>query len=331
MNILYDARWIGNHGIGRFARELWRLLPGLAPFQAKRQPSHPLDPAFLGVALWLRRPALFFSPGYNPPLGWPYPFVFTLHDLNHVHFSGNSSPAKRSYYKYVIRPACHKAAFVLTGSEYSRNEIREWARIKDEHIVSVGYGVGWPFSPSGGRYDPGYPYLLYVGNHKPHKNLGRLLKAYAMAGVRGSVRLLLTGTRDPEISAQIDGLGLNEDVRFLAYPQDEELASTYRGATALVFPSLYEGFGLPPLEAMACGVPVLASNVCAIPEVVGEAAVLVDPLDVGGIAEGIRRLVDDQALRGELREKGLDRARQFTWDNTARKTWAVLQSAVAAG
>lgn len=330
LEILYDARWIGNHGNGRIAGELLKLLPGLKPFQARRRPWHPLDPVLLGAALWVRRPTLFFSPGYNSPIGWPYPFVFMLHDLNHLCVPENSNPAKRAYYNYVIRPACHRAAFVLTGSEYSRNEIREWANLKDQKVVKVAYGVGLPFSPSGPRHDPGYPYLLYVGSHKAHKNLPRLLKAFSISGVRRSVRLVLTGIRDSEISAQVEGLGLNEDVRFVESPGDESLANLYRGAEGLVFPSLYEGFGLPPLEAMACGTPVLTSNVCSLPEVVGDAAIVVDPLDVEGIAEGIRRLTEDSRLRDELRRRGLERARQFSWNETARGVWEVLQTAVTA-
>jgi glycosyltransferase involved in cell wall biosynthesis len=329
-DILYDARWVGNHGIGRFAGELWKLLPQLKPYQARRPPWHPLDPPLLGAALWRRRPALFFSPGYNSPMGWPYPFVFTLHDLNHWSVPENSNAAKRAYYKYVIRPACHNAACVLTGSEYSRNEIREWAKLSDEKIVAVSYGVGLPFGTSGGRYEPGYPYLLYVGNRKPHKNLARLLRAFAVSGVRRMVRLVLTGTRDSEISAQIDGLGLDGDVRFAESPGDQGLANLYRGAEGLLFPSLYEGFGLPALEAMACGVPVLTSNVCSLPEVVGDAAVLVDPLEMEGIADGIRRLIEDDTLREGLRRKGLERARQFSWEETARRTWKVLQTAAGA-
>jgi len=330
LEILYDARWIGNHGIGRFARELLRLIPELKPFRTRRRPSHPLDPVLLGAALWLRSPTLFFSPGYNPPMGWPYPFVFTLHDLNHLRIPENSNPAKRAYYKYVIRPASHNAAFVLTGSEYSRKEVREWAGLEDEKVVAVSYGVGLPFTASGRRYDPGYPYLLYVGNRKPHKNLARLLKAFAISGVRKSVRLVLTGTRDSEISAQIEDLGLNGDVRFAESPADDGLADLYRGAEGLVFPSLYEGFGLPPLEAMACGVPVLTSNVCSLPEVVGDAAVLVNPFDVEDIADGIRRVIEDGSLRDGLRGKGLERARQFSWDETARRTWEALKTAAAA-
>ncbi len=264
-------------------------------------------------------------------MGWPRPFVFTLHDLNHLHVPENSSPAKRAYYKYVVRPACTKASFVLTGSDYSRNEVQEWATIKDERIIAVGYGVGLPFTPSGGKFDPGFPYLLYVGNRKPHKNLGRLLRAYAISGVRENIRLLLTGGQDAEINSQIKNLGLNGRVKFVGSPDDGELADVYRGSYGLVFPSLYEGFGLPPLEAMACGVPVLTSNVCSLPEVVGNAAILVDPLDVEAIADGIRRLTEDDALREDLRRKGIERARRFSWDETARKTLKVIENAASPG
>jgi glycosyltransferase involved in cell wall biosynthesis len=327
--ILYDARWIGNHGIGRFAGELQKLLPGLVRYQARRRPWHPLDPAFLGAMLWRKKPKLFFSPGYNSPIGWPKPFVFTLHDLNHLCVRDNSNILKRAYYKYVIRPACHRAAFILTVSEYSKREIAAWAKIKEDRIINVGNGVGLPFTVTGRRYEPGYPYLLYVGSRKPHKNLPRLLDAYSISGIRRDVRLVLSGRPDQHISGEIERLGLSGDVVFADLDADRDLSEVYRGALALVFPSLYEGFGLPPLEAMACGVPVLTSNLCSLPEVVGDAGVLVDPLDVEAIADGIRRLVQDSDLRTELRQKGLLRVKEFSWDKTACRTREVLQMAAA--
>jgi glycosyltransferase involved in cell wall biosynthesis len=327
--ILYDVRWIGNHGIGRFAGELRKLLPDLTPFNARRPPWHPLDPALLGTTLWRRRPDLFFSPGYNSPIAWPYPFVFTLHDLNHLCVPENSNAAKRAYYEYIIRPACHRAAFVLTVSEYSKHEIGAWAQVKGERIINVGNGVGPPFTPTGSRYDPGYSYLLYVGSRKPHKNLPRLLEAYSMSGIRRDVRLVLCGNADPYTLREIERRGLTGDVDFSDPVNDEGLANMYRGALAFLFPSLYEGFGLPPLEAMACGTPVLTSNVCSLPEVVGNAGVLVDPLDVEAIADGIRRLVQDSGLRRELRQKGLRRAKEFSWDETACRTRKVLDMAAA--
>lgn len=327
IDILYDARWAGNHGIGRFAGELQKLLPNLTPFHAQRRPMHPLDAALLGVALWRRRPKLFFSPGGNPPIGWPGPFVFTLCDLNIVSIGDNSNVAKRAYYRYVIRPSCHRAEFVLTISEYSRLEVIAWAGVSDEKVVNVGCGVGPPFTPSGGKYDPGYPYLLYVGGRKPHKNLPRLLEAYSLSGVRKDAKLVLSGHANKQFSEKIERLQLEKDVVFLDLSDDRDLTDAYRGALAFVFPSYYEGFGLPPLEAMACGVPVLTSNVCSIPEVVGDAGLMVDPFDVGAIADGIKRLVHDRSLREELRRKGLLRAKKFCWDDTARRTWSVLQMA----
>src|SRR5260370_31915547 len=107
------------------------------------------------LALWRKTPLVFFSPGYNSPIGWPNPFVFTLHDLNHLCVRENSNAAKRAYYRYLIRPACHRAAFVLTVSEYSRREIVAWAGVKEEKVINVGNGVGFPFTPTGSKYDPG--------------------------------------------------------------------------------------------------------------------------------------------------------------------------------
>jgi glycosyltransferase involved in cell wall biosynthesis len=328
MQTLYDARWIGPHGIGRFAGELAKALPELRKFQRARRPWHPLDPALLSLDLWRERPRLFFSPGYNAPVGWPKPFVFTLHDLNHLCVPENSNALKRAYYQLVIKPACHRAAFVLTVSEYSRREIAAWAGIDERRVVNVGNGVGEPFSAIGLKHDPGFPYLLYVGSHKSHKNLARLVKAYGISGVRRDVRLVMTGTPSPALRAEMNESHLGEYVQFLGTVHNEDLAKLYRGAVGFVFPSLYEGFGLPPLEAMACGTPVLTSNVCSIPEVVGNAGVLVDPLNVEAIANGIRCLVENADMRAKLRRSGLLRAQEFSWNQTARKTAEVLEQAL---
>ncbi len=327
--ILYDARWIGPHGIGRFAAELAKSILGLREFQRERRPWHPLDPALLSFDLRRERAEIFFSPGYNSPLGWPKPFVFTLHDLNHLCVPDNSNALKRAYYQFVIKPACHRAAFVLTVSEYSKGEIATWAGVDAEKIVNVGNGVGEPFTAEGPKYEPGYPYLLYVGSHKHHKNLPRLLQAYGISGVRQDVSLVMTGEPSPELAAEMHHSNLGKSVKFLGTVNNENLAELYRGALAFVFPSLYEGFGLPPLEAMACGTPVLTSNVCSLPEVVGKAGVLIDPLDVGSIADGIRRLVESSEMRADLRQSGLNRAQEYTWTETARKTSEVLRLALA--
>jgi glycosyltransferase involved in cell wall biosynthesis len=141
----------------------------------------------------------------------------------------------------------------------------------------------------------------------------------------------MTGTPAPELCDEINSAGVAGKVHFAGITNNDELARLYRGATAFVFPSLYEGFGLPPLEAMACGAPVLVSNVCSLPEVVGDAGLLVDPKDIGAIAENMRILVHSEETQKTLRAQGLLRAKRFTWLETARKTMEVLQSALSTG
>jgi glycosyltransferase involved in cell wall biosynthesis len=228
----------------------------------------------------------------------------------------------------VIKPACHKAVFVLTVSEYSRHEIATWANTNEDKIINVGAGVGLPFGPAGRKYEPGYPYVLYVGSRKSHKNLPRLIQAYSLSGVRKDVRLLISGAPDPQLLSEVARLKLGNDIVFVELESTESLSEAYRGALGFVFPSLYEGFGLPPVEAMACGTPVLTSNVCSLPEVVGDAAILVQPLNTEEIADGIRRIVQDSNLRQQLRERGLRRAALFSWEDTCRKTQRALEVAL---
>ncbi len=328
--ILYDARWIGLHGIGRFADEISKRLSSLVHYKEQRPPWHPADPLLLSADLWFRKPKLFFSPGYNAPLSSPGPFVFTLHDLHHLRVPKDSSVAKRAYYRHIILPACRRAAFVLTVSEYSKREIVDWAHISEEKVINVGNGIGPPFGLDGPRHAPGYDYLLYVGSRKPHKNLPRLLRAFAISGVRKDVRLVLvSGSSDTALENEIARLGLSGVALCRTCTSDGELAALYRGALAFVFPSLYEGFGLPPLEAMACGTPVLGSEAAAIPEILADAGLLVDPFNVEEIAEAIRRLVRDSGLRESLRRKGPERAKKFTWVDSARRVFEVLQAAAS--
>ena len=327
--MLADHRWLGIHGIGRFASEILSRLPEFYPVPALWHPLHPLEPARLSWVLWRLRPKVYFSPGFNPPLWSPVPFVFTLHDLIHIHFPAEASLAKRVYYRLVVRPAIQRAYRVLTVSRYTKQAILAWAGVPDEHVVVVGNGVGPAFCPGGRRHAPGYPYIFYVGNYKPHKNLVRLLQGFARSGLRKDVRLVLTGSPDAVLSHQITALKLQNQVIYAGQLTDTDLAAYYRGALALVCPSLYEGFGLPPLEAMACGTPVVASHCTALPEVVGDAAVLVDPYNVEAIAWGIQSVVEDSALRQSLSCKGLVRARQFTWEHTARRVRQVLEEAAA--
>ncbi len=166
--------------------------------------------------------------------------------------------------------------------------------------------------------------MLYVGNIKPHKNVERLVDAFHLARQGGldSLRLVVIGdelSKNASLRRAVHRYNLHKHVRFLGFLPDETLSAVYRLASVFVFPSLYEGFGLPPLEAMACGTPVVTSNVSSLPEVTGDAALLVDPTDASAIAAAITRVVTEPALREELRARGLARARQFSWERSVKE------------
>lgn len=325
---IFDCRWLGCHGIGRFASELRSRLSGFAPLTLRGRPQAPLDPWLLGHHLDQVRADFFFSPGFNAPARTCCPFAFCVHDLNHLAVRESSSAPKRLYYATVIRPAIRRAAVVCTVSEFSRSTISEWARVPPGRIVNVSNGVSAAFTPYGHAARFSRPYYLYVGNHKPHKNFERLLRAFAACGLQRDFLLISTGAPSLALQTVIAKLRLMATVRFTGCVTDEELAALYRGAAALVLPSLYEGFGLPVLEAMSCGTAVIASTAAALPEVAGDAALLVDPLSIDAIASALVRLASDDALREELRARGLKRATRFSWDRTARRVELALTETV---
>ncbi|HWQ53421.1 MAG TPA: glycosyltransferase family 1 protein [Bryobacteraceae bacterium] len=328
--VLSDGRWRGIHGIGRFASEVLRRLPEHTVLENGPRPLSPLDPVWLTCNVLARRPAVFFSPGFNPPPVCPSPFVFTIHDLIQVQAPDAATLTKQFYYELILRPAARRAYRVLSVSEYSRRQIIEWSGVPEEHVVNVGNGVGPPFQADGDRYEPGFPYILYVGNFRPHKNLHRLLRAFQGLDCP-ELRLLLTGNPTPPILARVQQLGLLSRTEFLGTLSDNDLSSVYRGALFLVLPSLIEGFGLPALEAMACGTPVIVSNRTALPEIAGGAALLVDPLDVCDIRQAMERMLSDSELRTTKRSAGTRRAVHYSWDQVAARVHSVISGALGTG
>ena len=322
--IYADQRWIGNHGIGRFA---CKVLAGLdyRPIPLSGHPAAPLDAWRLARALAnLTANDLFFSPGYNTPLFCPSPFVFTICDLSHIYCPENSSPLIRLYYATVMKRACHRAANIFTISEFTRAQIVEWSGVSPEKVCNVGCGVDPTYRPEGDFYELPFPYLLSVSNRKRHKNEFRLVEAFAKAGLGAEMHLVFTGNPTTDLTDRMERHHVTPFVHFTGLVPEEKLPSLYRGAVALVFPSLYEGFGLPLLEGMACGTPVLTANVTAMPEIAGDAALLVDPTSVGQIADAMKQIVGDTSLRRQLREKGLKRAAQFSWSRTQARVREIL-------
>jgi glycosyltransferase involved in cell wall biosynthesis len=324
MKLFFDARWIGDHGIGRFAREVRARLPDVCDLSAAASPSSPFDTAYLAMCLRaLPSNAFFYSPGYSAPLATRVPFVFTIHDLAHIDFPGSRTALKAFYYERIMKPACRRARAVLTVSEYSKARIRDWSGVNPARIINVGNGVARSFCTSGNTYAHPRPYVLCVGNRKPHKNELRMLRAFAAVAHRVPHDLLFSGLRSGDLSHEIGALHLEDRVAFVGHVSDQQMACLYRGASALLFASLYEGFGLPVIEAMSCGTPVIVSNVCALPEVAADAALLVDPRSVEEIAAALARLLSDSSLSQTLIRRGVANARRYTWERTGS---AVLQA-----
>ncbi len=320
--IYADQRWIGEHGIGRFARHVLADLD-YRPVPLAIHPAAPLDSWQLARALSeLTRNDLFFSPGYNSPLFCNAPFVFTIHDLSHIYCPENSSPLIRLYYATVMKRACRRAVSILTVSEFTRTQIIEWSGVPSEKVFNVGCGVDAAYRPGGDLYGVPFSYLLCVSNRKRHKNEFRVVEAFAKSGLGAEMKLVFTGNPTREIAECIERRHVTKAVHFMGAVPEEKLPALYRGAKALVFPSLYEGFGLPVLEAMACGTPVVTSNITAMPEVAGDAALLVNPTSVEQIAGAMKQVVSDQLLRGQLREKGLQRSARKSLQRSAQFSWA---------
>lgn len=327
---MFDTRWQGTHGIGRFSQELFRRLPEFSSIGIGGQPSSPLDPLVLRRHLGKVRPGLFLSPGYNAPFGASCPFAFCLHDLNHFAPTTPFVALKRTYYTWFVRPAVARARIVFTVSEFSRQLICDWASVDSAKVVNVGNGVSEDFTEQGGvyaRYDR--PYFLHSGGSRRHKNLARVLEAFASSRTLAGCLMVCLGAPSRRIRATVARLGLMQRVDFIDEATDDELAGLYRGALGLVFASLQEGFGLPIIEAMACGCPVVTSNLTSMPEVAGEAAILVDPYDIDAIRSGMEQISEDAELRSELRTRGLSRAKAFRWADTAHKVREALSEYLA--
>ena len=324
MTCVYDTRWFGSHGIGRFARELSTRLPHRS-LVAKGRPMSPFDPLRLtfqhfGPGEW------FLSPGYNAPLLTSSPYILTLHDLNHIDRPDNSSSVKRLYYRSVLHHLCHKARAVMTVSEFSRQRIVDWFGLAPQQVYSVGNGVSPAFCLDGTRHKRKGDYLLCVSNRRGHKNELGLLSAMSKARLPLGLELVLTGEPSAQLLAHARLLGVADRLVFSGRVSEEELSSLYRGAVGLVFPSLYEGFGLPIVEAFACGTPVITSKAAAMPEIAGDAALLVDPFDIDEMAFALTRLCEDTALRVTLSARGLARVSAYSWDAVASRVRSVVDA-----
>jgi glycosyltransferase involved in cell wall biosynthesis len=366
MRVAIDARKLHDFGIGTYIRNLLRhlartdhsteyvLLCGeadlgvaaqLGPnFRAVLEPSPNYslrEQVHVPWVLRRERPDVYHAPHYVLPAGVRCPSVVTIHDCIHLMFPQYlPNRLAYAYARAQMWSAARRSDCILTVSEASKRDILHLFNVPPEKIVVVYNAIDSHFSvtPSEDavarvreRYQLDHKFVLYVGNIKPHKNLVRLIEAFheLRRDELEDLKLLIIGdqiSKLPSLRRAVHRHKLHKQVRFLGYVADDQLAILYRLASVFVFPSLYEGFGLPPLEAMASGTPVVASNVSSLPEVVGDAAVLVNPYDVDAIVDGLRQVLTDPVLAADMSRKGIDRAREFSWERSVAKTWAVYQT-----
>jgi glycosyltransferase involved in cell wall biosynthesis len=277
---------------------------------------------------------VFYSPVPEGMLAPKCPQVVTVHDLLPLHFP-EVYPRLRHYCRYVLPRILDASAAIIVDSESTARDLRAAGLVNGlpMHVVYPGFDAP-AFRPAGDdevsevRQAFGLgDYVLAVGEARPYKNIRRLIEAFARVEVP-SLQLVIVGkigSRDRGILQAAAEFGVEDRVRFLGFVPDEQLAALYTGALAFVFPSLYEGFGIPPLEAMACGCAVVASNAASIPEVCGEAALYVDPLDVDSIAAGIQRVVLDSNLRGSLIRAGAEQVRCFSYAQVASAIRSIVR------
>jgi glycosyltransferase involved in cell wall biosynthesis len=278
---------------------------------------------------------LWHSMAFVLPLIRPCPTIVTIYDLSFVYYPDVFPAGQRLYLKLQTAHACRRAEQLITISESGRQDVVNRFGVAPERVAVVRPGVDPAYRPlppdqvARFRREQGLParFVLHVGTLQPRKNLPLLLEAFAQL-LAPDVELVLVGGRGwmfEEIFAKVTSLGIRDRVRFAGYAPDETLPWWYNAATMLVFPSLYEGFGLPVVEAMACGTPVIAANTSSIPEAAGEAALLFEPDDVAGLTERMDWLLRDTAVANQLRHQGPLQAKQFSWERAAKETAAVYQ------
>jgi glycosyltransferase involved in cell wall biosynthesis len=317
-------------------------------FRTIAEPARPYSVSEqLRIPLDLRREKidLFHAPHYVLPPLTRCKSVVTIHDCIHLRFPQYlPNRLAYAYARSSMWVATHRSNRVLTVSEASKRDILRYFRIPEAKINVIYNAIDERYgeSPSPDevervqdRYQLNAPYVLYAGNIKPHKNLERLIEAFHTLRQDpdlAHVKLLIIGdeiSKYATLRRAVHKYKLHKHVRFFGFVSDKTLAVLYRLARVFVFPSLYEGFGLPPLEAMASGTPVITSNVSSLPEVVGDAALLIDPHDPGAIAEAMRRVLMDSDLREELRQKGFTRVRQFSWERSIRRVREIYGEVLA--
>lgn len=324
MKVLIDSRWQGNTGIGRLYQEVMSRKPPQVldrHIQSHLSLGSIFTPLMLAKSIHATDADIFYSPSFMPPLYAKIPFVITIHDLMHLFYY---SKVHRMYYKWVIAPLAKRAKKIITVSHFSKQQLIALLGIDERRISVIYNGVDDRFHLNKIASTFDRPYVLYVGNRRKNKNIPAMLAAFAQAKIPQDIVFAFTGEADENLLQEAKRLGIQERLKFLGFIPEDKLPQLYKGALLTLYVSLMEGFGLPILESMASGTPVLTSNTSSLPEIAGTAAPCVDPLNVQDIANGIERLLLNSELRQYYISAGEKRASDFQWEHTAIQTWKTI-------
>ena len=374
LNIAIDARRVKDFGIGTYIRGLvhglglidstnrYTLVAGVEDARAlaglpenfrvavySRPDDSHLDNLLFPMFIRQLKPDLVHIPLNRVPLWMPQPYVVTIHDMANLLFESEHSRVRLALRRWRFRRGLKRASFLIAVSDATKRDVENTVIVPPGRIRRIYNAPDSEFAASASapnaeqngrileRYQIEYPYLLYAGNIRAHKNIPRLVEAFAVLREQladhpqyRDLRLILIGDTIAQNSAVRQAVfrsRIGHLVRFLGFVPSDTLRCFYQSAAAFVFPSRYEGFGLPPLEAMACGTPVVTSGVSSLPEVVGDAAMLVNPENVFDIARGIREVLVDESMRRALIQKGFDQVARFSWRDTARQVLEIYREA----
>ncbi|NTV63070.1 MAG: glycosyltransferase family 4 protein [Oscillochloris sp.] len=334
---IYTTRGLTNEALG---------LPPNFTVHASRLPTInpririPWEQFFAPALLRATRANLYHGALNVVPLACPVPSIVTIHDLAFIRFPQTFRAYNRTYLDFATRLTARRASRILAVSEHTRREVIGILGIPPERVVVTPNAARTHFRPPTpaalaafrARHNLPERFALFVGTLEPRKNLTTLLDAYAEVARRfPNVPLLVGGGKGwlyDTIFERLEKLGLREKVAFVGYLDEDDLPLWYAAASVFVFPSIYEGFGMPPLEAMACGTPVVTSNTSSLPEVVGDAGLMVDPHNADALADALCRVLGDRDLHADLAARGPARAAIFTWQTTAERTLRAYEEAV---
>lgn len=316
--------------------------PGQQRISCWTPAHHWLERVALTLELLPHRLDLLHSPDFIPPIDGRFRSVITVHDLAFVRYPQFLTEASRRYYAGQIDAAVQRADAIIAVSEATRDDLIDLLSVPLEKIAVIYEAASEQFRPPAQgeverlrrKHDLPEPYILFVSTVEPRKNVEGLLRAYdrLQAELPEPPLLVIVGGKGwlyDETLALYEQLGLGERVRWLGNVPYQDLPAFYAGAAVFCLPSFYEGFGLPPLEAMACGAPVVVSDRASLPEVVGEAGLYVDPVDPDSIADALHRVLTDNALAASLRQRGLERAEEFSWCKAAAATLSVYEKVLS--